>query len=339
MRCMHILAPGACGYGEAPEPTLTDGHVLLRVRRVGYCGSDLNSFRGGNPMVSYPRIPGHEIAATVERLAGDVPRSILPGMDVTVLPYTACGSCSACLSGRSNACRNNRTLGVQQDGALTERISVPWSKLVHLPGLGLPELALVEPLAVGFHAASRGRIRKSDTVLVIGCGMVGLGAIAAAGLVRGANVIALDVDPKKIDLACRAGASHGLLSQAPDTPSRILELTGGHGPSVVIEAVGSPSTFLAAVDHVAFAGRVVYIGYSKAPVAYETRLFVMKELDILGARNATPEDFDAAATLLLTGRYPTQETISRTVPFDGACDALREWSENTGAVTRIHVEL
>jgi len=227
---------------------------------------------------------------------------------------------------------------VQQEGAFTEYLAIPWEKVVAAP-LAALDLALVEPLAVGFHAVARGRVVARDTVLVFGCGMIGLGAIAAAGLQRGATVIAVDLEDEKLALARRAGAAHVINSRTEPLHERLLALTQGHGPDVAIEAVGAPATFQAAVEEVCFAGRVVYIGYAREPVAYETKYFVMKELDILGSRNSTPEDFQAVIGLLQAGRYPAIETVTRTVPFAEAAAALRDWAARPGAVTKIHVEL
>lgn len=338
VKTLVIDSPGHFSYGEKTRPEPKAGDVLLRVKRLGFCGSDLNTFRGGNPLVTYPRIPGHEIAAVIEQLGSDVPSDFSVGQAVTVMPYTACGKCPSCRRGRVNACQHNQTLGVQQEGAFTDFIVTPWQKLVPAK-LSLRELALVEPLAVGFHAVARGRVTASDTVLVFGCGMVGLGAIAAAGLDRKATVIAVDIEDAKLAVGRLAGATHTINSRTESLHERVRALTGGDGPDVTIEAVGTPATFVAAVDEVAFTGRVVYIGYAKAPVAYETKNFVMKELDIMGSRNSTPEDFRAVVTMLEAGRYPVDQTITSTVPFAEAGAALKRWSDNPGAVTKIHVEV
>ncbi|MBC8012072.1 MAG: zinc-binding alcohol dehydrogenase family protein, partial [Burkholderiales bacterium] len=332
-------APGQFSYGEKNAPTTALGEVLLRIRRFGFFGSDLSTFRGGNPLVTYPRIPGHEIAAVIEAVTPGVPATFAVGDPVTVMPYTTCGRCSSCRQKRFNACRHNQTLGVQQDGAATDHIVTKWENLIPSQGLGLRELALVEPLAVGFHAVARGRVTPADTVLVFGCGMIGLGAIAAAGLHRGSTVIAIDIEDTKLAVAKKAGATHVINSKTENLHVRLQALTQGHGPDVAIEAVGNPATFTAAVDEVCFAGRVVYIGYAKAPVSYETKYFVMKELDILGSRNSTPEDFRDVVAMLASGRYPIAETITRTVPFAQAGEALADWSANPGAITKIHVEL
>src|SRR4051794_10163181 len=178
MKAFQIEREGRTRLVSVEPPDVSPNDVLLRIHTVGFCGSDLNTYRGLNPLVSYPRIPGHEVAGTVERTGAAVPADrFQPGTHVTVVPYTACGVCPACRRGRANACRDNQTLGVQREGALTELVVVPWEKVLPAEGLSARELALVEPLSVGFHAVDRGRVQASDTVLVIGCGAVGLGAI------------------------------------------------------------------------------------------------------------------------------------------------------------------
>ena len=338
MRALVIEQPGDVAFGTRSVPTLMGDSVLIRVRTVGFCGSDLNTFRGLNPLVSYPRVPGHEIAGTVEAIGAEVPHPIAVGVDVTVVPYTACGRCSACRHGRVNTCRNNQTLGVQRDGALTERIVVPWQSVLVADGLGRRELALVEPLAVGFHAVARGRVARGDVVAVIGTGAVGLGAVAGAARL-GATVIAVDVDDRKLATARRAGASQVVNTQTTSLHDRLQELTANEGPDVVIEAVGLPETFVAATTEVAVAGRVVYIGYAKLPVTFDTTQFVKKELDILGARNATATDFRDVMDLLLARHFPVSDAVTRVVSMGDAGDALRAWDTDPGAVTRIHVDL
>ena len=339
MKALVISEPGKTGYVERPQPAPAPGEVLLQVKRLGYCGTDLNTFRGFNPLVTYPRIPGHEIAAVITEVTPGVPAQFKVGMETTVLPYTTCGKCTSCRSGRVNACRNNQTLGVQRDGAFTEFISVPWQKLVRSEKLSLAEHALVEPLSVGFHAVDRGRVAGADTVLVFGCGMIGLGAISGAALLRGARVIAVDVDDAKLALAKKAGAAETINSKTENLHEKLQSLTSGDGPNVAIEAVGLPATFRSAVDEVCFAGRVVYIGYAKEPVSYETKFFVMKELDILGSRNATMQNFADVIKVLESGRYPVNETITRDVPFSEAGAALADWAADPSRVTKIHIKM
>ena len=338
MKALQITAPGKTALVDIAEPTPGAGEVLLKVNVIGYCGTDLNTFRGLNPLVQYPRVPGHEIGAVIVGRGANVPVEWSNGLEVTLSPYTNCGKCSACRQGRFNCCRNNQTLGVQREGALTEYIVAPWQKLYRSPKLSLRELALIEPLTVGFHAIDRGRVTEQDTVLVFGCGAIGLGAIAG-GAYRRARVIAVDIDDAKLALARQCGAALTINSQTEKLHDRLQELTGGEGPEVVIEAVGLPQTFRAAVEEACFAGRVVYIGYAKKAVEYETKYFVMKELDIMGSRNATPKDFQAVIQMLEGAKFPVDSVISRTVPLTEAGAALQAWSDNPAAFTKIQIAL
>jgi len=336
VKALVIKRPGQAEIESVPEPVATEGSFLLKVRMVGFCGSDLNSFRGKNPLVSFPRIPGHEVSATVAE--GSKAHPALPvGTDVTLSPYTHCGKCASCRRGHPNACQFNETLGVQRDGALQEYIAVP-SEKIYPANLTLKELCLVEPLTVGFHAVARGRVTADDTVAIFGCGGVGLGAVAASGF-RGAKTIAIDVDDDKLKIARKAGAHDTIHTGRESLHQRLMELTDGHGPDLVIEAIGLPQTFRAAVEEVAFTGRVVYIGYAKEVVTYETRLFVQKELDILGSRNALPEDFREVIRMLEEHRFPVDDAVSSIVTLDQAPGALHSWSENPSRVKKIMVSL
>src|SRR5205814_3306687 len=253
MKALVLQNPGKASIEWVPEPAARDDSILLKVRMVGLCGSDLNSFRGLNPLVSFPRIPGHEVCATV--VEGD--SSLPAGTDVTLSPYTSCGQCASCRRGRPNACQFNQTLGVQRDGALAQFIVMPREKL--FPARLTPkELCLVEPLTVGFHAIARGRVTADDTVAVFGCGGVGLGAVAASNR-RGATTICIDVDDEKLELARLAGGAYSINTAREPLHERLQEITEGHGPDEVIEAIGTRVTFRTAVVEVAIMGIVVYI--------------------------------------------------------------------------------
>jgi threonine dehydrogenase-like Zn-dependent dehydrogenase len=339
MKALVLDAPGQAKIAEVPHPGKPGlGEVLLRVHVVGMCGSDLSTFTGRNPMVSFPRIPGHEIAATIEEAGAGVPEEFERGLEVTLLPYTCCGVCSACRRGRQNACRNNQTLGVQRNGGMTEFLLAPWQKLKSAPGLSLRTLSMVEPLTVGTHAVRRARVAAKESVLVLGCGMVGMGAISAAAF-RGARVIAMDQDTVKLELARQAGAEAVVDARDAHGKNLIERLHDGEGPDVVIEAVGTPQTFRMAVECVSFTGRVVYIGYTKEPVTYETRLFVQKELDIMGARNATEEDFDDVIAMLRAGSFPVEASVGLVVPLKDAGEALAQWSADPAATRKVLVEI
>jgi threonine dehydrogenase-like Zn-dependent dehydrogenase len=336
MKALILRQPGSAAIESVPEPQSDPSNVLLRVRLVGLCGSDLNSYRGLNPLVHYPRIPGHEIAATIVESHSSLP-SLSVGSDVTVSPYTNCGHCAACRRGRTNACVSNETFGVQRDGALTELIQVSPER-IYPAALSLTELCLVEPLTVGFHAVARARIISADIVAVFGCGGVGLGVIAAAHF-AGATTIAVDLDDGKLAIAQKAGAASTINIRKSSLHDSLQEATNGRGPDVIVEAVGTPETFRAAVEEVAFAGRVVYVGYAKQPVTYETKLFVQKELDILGSRNATPADFQRVIQMLQEGKFPVRDAVGTTVPLDDAPRTFEAWSANPEKFTKIMVQV
>ncbi len=336
MKAIHITKKGEVSLIEKEKPVAQPGEVLLKIRFVGFCGSDLNTFLGNNPMVKLPVIPGHEIAATVEQVTEGVPPIIKEGMSCTVNPYTSCGYCSSCRNGRPNACRNNETLGVQRDGAMSDYLVVPWQKVIVGDGMDVRTLALVEPMSVGFHAVSRAEVVDTDTVMVIGCGMVGLGAVVRSAL-RGACVIAVDVDDEKLSIAKKMGATYVINSGNENVNDRLTKIAQDMGPDVIIEAVGSPATYRMAVDEVAYTGRVVCIGYAKSEVSFDTKYFVSKELDIRGSRNALPEDFRAVMQYFKRNDI-ADAVISAVYPPEKAEEALLYWAANPGKVFRILIE-
>ena len=319
---------------DVPEQEMKAGDVMIRLQYVGFCGSDLNTYLGRNPMVKLPVIPGHEVGAVIEAVGSEVPEGLKPGMVVTVNPYTNCGKCASCRNARPNACQHNETLGVQRNGSMRERLVLPWEKVIPAGLLTPRECALVEPMSVGFHAVSRAQVTDSDVVLVIGCGMVGMGAVVRSAL-RGATVIAADIDDEKLQLAREMGASYTLNTKTDDVNARLLEMTSGFGPDVVIEAVGSTPTYQMAVDVVAFTGRVVCIGYAKSEVSFQTKYFVQKELDIRGSRNALPQDFRAVIHYMERRTCPVDRLISSEITPEEAQKAMDEWAAAPGKVFRI----
>lgn len=337
MQAFYITQPGKTELGESQQPRPGPGEVLLQTRLIGLCGTDLSTYKGSNPLVNYPRIPGHEIAATIVEIGEGVPTEFTAGTDATVHPTTACGMCASCRRKRFNACKFNETLGVQRDGAMAGYFTAPWQKVFLGKGLSLRELTLVEPLAVGFHAVARGRVQRDDCVAVIGCGTVGLGVVAGAAA-AGARVIALDLEDRKLPLAKRAGAQHGVNTRHENVHECLQNLTNGLGPDVIVEAVGNPATYRLAVEEVAHTGRVVFIGWTDQPVTFDVKPFIHKELDILGSRNSLDE-FPAVMAMLTRDQFPVDETISTTVPIDLAGDALERWRNEPAAFTKILVEV
>lgn len=338
MKAIEITKPGVVNVIEIEKPALAPEEVLVKIGYVGFCGSDLNTYRGRNLMALSPVIPGHEIGGTIATIGSEVPEGLFnEGMNVTVNPYTACGKCPSCRKRRPNACQHNETLGVQRNGAMTEYIAVPWEKIIPAEGLTTKESALIEPMSVGFHAVNRGWVTDIDTVMVIGCGMIGVGAILRASM-RGATVIAVDLDDEKLTLAKELGAAYALNSGKADFHDKLMEITNGDGPDVVIEAVGSAPTYNVAVNEVSFCGRMVCIGYAKSDISLRTQFFVQKELDIRGSRNALPEDFTAVIRYLLRKTCPLDRLISAVVTPEEAGEAMKKWSDAPSKVFRILVK-
>ena len=337
MKAIQISEPSVMKVIDIAEPQMGDDEVLLRMKYVGFCGSDLSTYRGGNPMVKMPVVPGHEVGAEIVSVGKNVPEGLKPGMTVTVNPYTNCGKCASCRNGRVNACQHNETLGVQRWGAMREYLVLPWEKVIPAGLLTPRTCALIEPMSVGFHAVSRAQVTDIDVVLVIGCGMVGMGAVVRS-VQRGATVVAADIDDEKLALARQMGASYTINTLSEDVHARLLEMTSGFGPDVVIEAVGSSPTYQMAVDEVAFTGRVICIGYAKTEVSFQTKYFVQKELDIRGSRNAQPSDFRAVIHYLERGTCPVDQLISRVVKPEEAPEAMQQWVAAPGKVFRILVD-
>jgi threonine dehydrogenase-like Zn-dependent dehydrogenase len=338
MKALLISTPGEIEVVDRGIPVAGPEEVLIKMKYVGFCGSDLSTYLGKNPLVEYPRVPGHEISAEIVECGPGVPAGYEPGAFATVVPYTHCGSCPSCRRGRTNACQFNQTLGIQRDGAMQEYLAVPWQKILLAPSLNDSELAMVEPLTVGFHAVDRAGVRQSETVVVLGCGMIGAGAIVGAAA-RGAVVIAVDIDDHKLLLARKLGARFLINSNESELHRMLVELTSGAGPDVVVEAAGNTVTYRAAVDEVAFTGRVVCIGYAGQDVSFATRLFVQKELDILGSRNATPDDFRAVIAYLGQGQFPLRDMITREVNFADAATTVKEWAAAPGRFMKILLQL
>lgn len=337
MQAVSIDRPGTISVVELPVPTPGPGGVAITVNYVGYCGSDLSSYRGLNPLVNYPRVPGHEISGVVGALGAGVD-GLAIGQPVTVLPYFNCGVCNACRMGRVNACKHNQTMGVQREGAMTPTVVVPVEKVIPVDGIVQRDLALIEPLAVGFHAVRRAALETPETVVVLGCGVIGLGVILGA-VRRGARVIAVDLSASKLAVAKKLGAALTIDASMCDVQSEVRRLTGDDGPHVVIEAVGADVTFRQAIDLVGSCGRVVYIGYAKSPITYDTKQFLLKEMDIRGSRGASRADFDDVIDYLKSRPEIGNLIVSKVVTLADAGAAMRDWDVDQGGFIKIMVAI
>ncbi len=338
MKAMTFLEPGKMELIDIPEPEMGPEDVLIDIHYVGLCGTDLSTYRGKMPFVKYPRIPGHEVSGLILDKGAKVPDALAGGDKVMISPYFNCGDCPACRKGRFNTCERNQTLGVHREGALTSRIAVPYGKVFSSRKLPLAELALAEPLAVGYHATNRGQVVRGDRVLVLGCGTIGMGAVAAA-VFKGAAVMAADIDDAKLELVKKFGVEATINAATDEVKEAVADLTGGDGADVVIEAVGHPDTIRSAVEVASYTGRVVQIGYIKKELpGYDINQIVVKELDVTGSRNAL-NVFPEVIRMLEQGQLPFQELISARYPFSQAPEAFRAWDADPGKFTKILIDV
>jgi 2-desacetyl-2-hydroxyethyl bacteriochlorophyllide A dehydrogenase len=293
--------PGTLRAEDRPLPTRGDDEVLLRVKRVGVCGTDLHIYTGTQPFLSYPRVMGHELSGIVEQApAGS---RLAAGDTVYVMPYLSCGKCVACRQGRTNCCVSIQVLGVHRDGAFTEYLSIPQAFVHKAEGVSLDQAAMVEFLAIGAHAVRRGQVRAGQRVLVVGAGPIGMAAMIFAQL-RGAQVTALDTRQDRLDFCAQHLATAATVSIADDDEQRLAALTGQEFFDVVFDATGNPKAMERGFKFVAHAGTYVLISVVGASITFSDPEFHKRETTLLGSRNATPEDFETVLEAMRAGKIP-----------------------------------
>ncbi len=321
---------------ETVSPHMGEDDVLLQIEYIGLCGTDMSSYKGTMSLVSYPRIPGHEVGAVIVDKGIKVPAHFSIGDQVTVNPYSSCGKCPACLLKRFNTCQFNQTLGVQRDGAMQQFFSIPYSKVYSSKKLSLTQLALIEPLSIGYHASERASVTAVDTVLIIGCGVIGIGVIIAC-LKKGATVIAADISDEKLSFIKQFGVQHTINTAKQSLNTEINELTNGNGAAVVFEAVGSAATYQYCLEAVAFAGRIVAIGYAKEDILLNTSLIVRKELNMMGSRNALNE-FVPIITMMEEGKLPFDKLVSNIYPLEKTGEAFDYWYHHPSEIIKLLIK-
>lgn len=338
MKAVYMEEPGSICLIDLPQPICGRDEVLIRIHRVGLCGTDLQSYRGIAALTSFPLVPGHELGGEIVSCGTDVPAGLFNSGDrVTVKPYFNCGHCYPCSIGRINCCENSKTMGVQlQKGALCEYIAVPYGNVLKCGDLSYEEIALIEPLAVGAHLVSRAGIEAGEYVLVFGCGVIGSGAIAAA-YCRGAKVIAADIASEKFETAKAMGAYACINPAKQDLKQEIARITNGAGVFAALEAIGLPETMATAIEAVNYAGRVGYVGYSKKPLEANATLIVKKELTIIGSRNALIEEFQTVKDNIASKKLDFKRLISRTYTPEKAAVAFAAWDKNPNNFVKIQI--
>jgi len=312
MRTLICVSPGRFEYGTAEIRKPLKGESLIRIQKVGICGTDLHAFEGTQPYFNYPRILGHEIAAKF--VEGDAP-GFAPGDNVTVMPYFSCGSCIACRGGKPNCCEKLEVCGVHRDGAMTEYLSVPSSSLLNGNDLSLEQLALVEPLAIGTHSLFRANVQANENVLVVGAGPIGLGIIAIAGLLK-ANVLAIDVNDARLAFCSKNfKVAHTFNALQKDLKETIKEVTSGNMPTLVIDATGNQKAINQGFQYMAHGGRYVLVGLQKNDVTFSHPEFHKREGTLMSSRNATKADFEFVINALKLKQIDESKFLTHTIAF------------------------
>lgn len=322
---------------ELDEPQLELGEAIVRIRRIGICGTDMHAYKGNQPFFAYPRVLGHELSGIVEQI-NDSSGAVQAGDQVSIIPYLHCGACIACRNGKTNCCTDMKVLGVHVDGGMRERIAVPVTHLLVTNGLTLDQSAVLEPLSIGAHAVRRSGLSAGETVLVIGSGPIGLGVMAFAKH-RGARVLAMDIQEERLAF-CRQWAKADETILALENPKeRLAELTNGEYPTVVFDATGNARSMSDAFGLVAHGGRLVYVGLVKADISFNDPEFHKRELTLMGSRNATREDFEAVRAAVQGGAVDIASFVTHRAPFEDMLSEFDSWLKPETKVIKAMVEL
>lgn len=337
MKAISCTRPGLLEYLNADAPVLQPGHAIIKIKRIGICGTDLHAFQGTQPFFNYPRILGHELAGDL--IDADGADGFVPGEALTFIPYFNCGNCIACRQGKPNCCSNIKVFGVHIDGGMAEYVSVPSYALIKGNGLSYEELALIEPLAIGAHGIRRAAVQDQEFVLVIGAGPIGLGTMEFARI-AGAQVIALDINSNRLQF-CRDHLQvlHTINAGSEDVVERLKEITGGDMPSVVIDATGSQKAINNALQYLAHAGRFVLIGLQKDMISFSHPEFHKRETTLMSSRNATREDFNHVVNSMKKGLVNPSTYITHQAGFDDMTKVFESWLNPATGVIKAMVEL
>lgn len=335
MNTIICQSPGDLRYMHRPYPNRVEGESIIRIKRTGICGTDLHAFDGTQPYFTYPRVLGHELAATY--VEGDAD-GFSKGDLLTVIPYVHCGTCIACRKGKTNCCASLKVLGVHVDGGMTEYFSVPSHLLVPAHGLSLEQLALVEPLSIGAHAVGRAAIMQDENLLVVGAGPIGLGVIQFA-LQAGAHVIVMDTNDDRLQFC--AGHYDGVCIINPlqeDPISKLKDFTNGDMPSVVMDATGNLKAINTAFSYISHAGRYILVGLQTGEIAVSHPEFHKREATLMSSRNATRTDFELVMASIRKSSIHVHSMITHRIPFGQLKDKFSMLADPKEKVIKAIVE-
>ncbi|MFB5285026.1 zinc-binding alcohol dehydrogenase family protein [Peribacillus sp. Hz7] len=320
---------------ERPVPNAEE--ALIRVRRIGICGTDIHAYGGNQPFFSYPRILGHELSGYIE----SIPENALGlevGNQISIIPYMECGECIACKNKKTNCCTNMKVLGVHIEGGMSEWITVPYNHLVKTEGLTLDQSAMIEPLSIGAHAVRRAAIQEGEFALVIGAGPIGLGVMAFAKE-QGAKVIAMDVNDERLAFASKWANVDYTVNALNHPLEKLAELTNGDMPTVVFDATGNAKSMMNAFEFPAHGGRLIYVGLVKSDISFNDPDFHSKELTLMGSRNATREDFDYVVNTVKNGVVDLDLYITHRTHLDDMIQQFEGWLTPEAKVIKAIVEI
>nr|WP_294896662.1 zinc-binding alcohol dehydrogenase family protein [uncultured Pedobacter sp.] len=337
MKTLVCTSPSHFEYHESLKPKLEKDSAIVKIKRIGICGTDLHAFEGTQPFFSYPRILGHELSG--ELVDFDNAPGFKKGEAVTFIPYFSDGTCIACRSGKPNCCENIEVFGVHIDGGMAEYIQIPSKYLLHGEGLSYDELALVEPLAIGAHGVRLADIRSEEFVMIVGAGPIGLGTMEFAKI-AGAKAIALDVNDRRLKFCKEKIGVHATVNaNTENVKERLLEITNGDMPTVIIDATGNLRAINNGINFLAHSGRYVLIGLQKAEFSFNHPEFHKRESTLMSSRNATIEDFEHVISSIKKGLVNPHHYITHTVQFDQVKDNFESWLDPKNGVIKAMVSL
>ena len=336
MKYIVCEKPGKFALLEKEEPVRKKDEALLKVKKVGVCGTDLHAYSGNQAFFTYPRVLGHELACVVEQI-DDNPKGIGVGDPVVIMPYVSCGKCIACRRGKTNCCSNIKVLGVHTDGGMQEKITVPNKLLLLAKGLSEGEMAIVEPLAIGAHALRRAGISENDVVVVMGCGPIGIGIMKLAQI-QGAKVVAIDLDDGRLNyVKDKIGVDVTFLA-SDNVEEKIKEITQGDMADVVFDATGNKRALEVGPNYMAHGGKYVLVGLSKGELVFSHPKIHAKETTLMCSRNATLEDFELVMDVLKQKKFPTDSFITNTVGFEEMTTYFDSWLDPANGVIKATID-
>jgi 2-desacetyl-2-hydroxyethyl bacteriochlorophyllide A dehydrogenase len=317
LKTLICVSPGNFEYIDKEPPVPTKDHAIVKVTRIGICGTDLHAFEGTQPYFSYPRVLGHELAGQIVDINDSSEFKI--GDIVTVMPYFYCGKCIACRNGKTNCCVQLKVAGVHTDGGFCEYYLVPTYSLIHSRGLSFEELALTEPLAIGAHGVRRAEIKSGENVMIIGAGPIGLGLMEFAKL-AGGNVIAMDINETRLAF-CRENVGVKTIN----SEEQLRELTGGEMASVVVDATGNLNAINNGFRYVSHGGKYILVGLQKENIQFSHPEFHKREATLMSSRNATKEDFEKVLDAMTLKKFDPLKFITHSVGFNEVKDQFPSW--------------